>query len=227
METQKINFPILYVEDDHAIREDMLTILNRRCSGVHSASNGADGWDLYHQVKPDIMIIDLKMPKIGGIELIQKVRKTNQDVCIIVTSAHSEKEDLLSSIHLNVNHYLIKPIDPKNLITLIHDEHIRRSKIYETKSIQLSPSFTYNLETNMLYKENKPLKMTKTENKILHLLVTHSNTHVSYDQLERQIWKDTPMTKYALRTHVMQLKKKLGDEVIIKNISGEGYILVL
>lgn len=222
-----IHFPILYVEDDHRIREKMQTILNRRFSNLHIAENGLVGLDLYHKISPRVMIVDLRMPHMGGLELIQKVRELDPHVHIIVTSAHSNKEDLLSAIHLNVNRYLIKPIDVNELLTHLHDEHNRYAKTKNRNVISLSHSHTYDLDKKSLLKNDQPLQLTKTENDILHLLVANPNIPMDYNRLETEIWGNTPMTKYTLRTHVMQLRKKLGNEITIKNFSGQGYMLTL
>lgn len=221
------HFPILYVEDDHAIRTSMHTILNRRFSNIHVAENGLIGFELYHQISPRVIIVDLKMPQMGGLELISKVRKIDPHVYIIVTSAHSDKEDLLSAIHLNVNRYLIKPIDFNELLIHLNDEHERYLRTIKTNVIPLSPNHHYDLETKNLLKNNRPLKLTKTENDILHLMVRTPNAPIDYHRLENEIWNDTPMTRYTLRTHILKLRKKLGNEVTIKNLSGTGYMLQL
>ncbi|MDP2078848.1 MAG: response regulator transcription factor [Sulfuricurvum sp.] len=221
-----IHFPILYVEDDHRIREKMQTILNRRFSNIHIAENGLIGLDLYHKISPRVMIVDLRMPQMGGLELIQKVREIDPNVHIIVTSAHSDKEDLLSAINLNVNRYLIKPINVNELLTHLNEEYDRYTK-KNANIIPLSHCHNYDLNNKNLLKNNRSLQLTKTENDILHLLVTNPNVPMDYTRLETEIWGNIPMTKYALRTHVMQLRKKLGNEITIKNFSGQGYMLIL
>lgn len=221
-----IHFPILYVEDDHRIREKMQTILNRRFSNLYIAENGLIGLDLYHKISPRVMIVDLRMPQMGGLELIQKVREIDPNVHIIVTSAHSDKEDLLSAINLNVNRYLIKPINVNELLTHLNEEYDSYTK-KNANIIPLSHCHKYDLVTKNLLKNNRSLQLTKTENDILHLLVTNPNIPMDYTRLETEIWDNTPMTKYALRTHVMQLRKKLGNEITIKNFSGQGYMLII
>lgn len=218
-----IHFPILYIEDDNTTRDNIYTMLNRRFSNLHVAKNGLVGLDLYHKISPRVIIVDLKMPIMGGLELIQEVRKIDPHIHIIVTSAHSDKEDLLSAINLNVNHYLIKPININALLTLLNEEYGRYRK---TNKIVLSSSHTYDLDKKIHLKNNRPLKLTKTENDILHLLVTNPNALIDYNRLEIEVWKNIPMTKYTLRTHVMQLRKKLGNEISIKNFSGQGYMLI-
>lgn len=223
------HFSILHVEDDHAIRDNMHRILSRRFSNIHSAENGLIGLDLYHKISPSVMILDLRMPHMGGMELIQKVREIDPHVNIIVTSAHSEREDLLSSIHLNVNRYLIKPINVNELLILINEEYARyrKNKIKNTNLIPLSHCHTYNLEKKILFKNNKPLKLTKIENTLLHTLIKGFGFPIDYVQLEHEAWGDTPMTKFALRTHIMNLRKKIGNEITIKNFSSQGYMLTL
>ncbi|MFA6396932.1 MAG: response regulator transcription factor [Sulfurimonas sp.] len=220
------HFPILYVEDDNAIRSNLHTILNRRFSSVHLAENGLVGLELYHKFSPRVMIVDLRMPYMGGIELIQKIREIDTNVYIIVTSSHSEKKDLLSAIHLKVNHYLIKPINIYELLSLINEEYERYRKIKNTNLVTLSHCHSYDLEKRILFKNNQSLKLTRTENTILYSLIKSPGFPICYEQLEGEVWGDNPMTKYALRTHVMNLRKKIGNEITIRNFSGQGYMLV-
>jgi len=220
-------YPILYVEDDDTTRDVMSAILNHHFNEVFTASNGMEGWDLYLKIRPLVLIVDMKMPKLGGIDLIQKIRQIDNEIFIIVVSAHSDKEDLISSIHLNVNRYLIKPINAKEVIAQINEALRKYKEGNHPLLIAMTPLFSYDLKNKILYKKDQPFKITKIENQILWLLLKNRNRPVSYSQFEHAIWNEFPMTKYALRTHIMQLRKKLENQITIQNLSGEGYLLAL
>ena len=221
-----MSFPILYVEDEIDAREEMARILKRHYPDTYVAVDGVEGWDLYTKIKPKVLIVDLKMPRLGGIGLIKKIRAIDPHIYIIVTSAHSEKEDLLSSIHLNVNRYLIKPFNIREVIERV-DDVASHTPVVSTsgKIVDLRGGCTYDLGKRLLYVDSRPHKMTKSEADILYLLAKNLNHPVSYVQFEHEIWKEIPMTKYALRTHIVQLRKKLCPGSVIENVSGQGYML--
>lgn len=221
-----MGFPILYVEDDAGEREEMGRILKRHYADTHIAADGEEGWRIYRQTSPRVLIVDLKMPRMGGIELIEKIRAVDPGIYIVVTTAHSEKEDLISSIHLSVDRYLIKPINVHEVIERIDALENRTFRPSDPKSsVRLGEKCTYDPDKRVLYNDGLPCKMTKSETDILHLLVHHLNHPVSYRQFEHEIWNEMPMTKYALRTHIAQLRKKVCSDVVIENISGQGYLL--
>lgn len=112
---------ILYVDDDEVIRENMLMYLNRRFDQVLLAENGAAGLELYGDKQPDIVITDIKMPVMDGLEMTRAILDINDKATIIVTSAYNEANYLLGAIELGISHYLLKPLDREKLdATLQH-----------------------------------------------------------------------------------------------------------
>jgi response regulator RpfG family c-di-GMP phosphodiesterase len=106
---------ILYVEDDDIIRENMFCFLNRRFDQVLQAENGAAGLDLYREKVPDIVITDIKMPVMDGLEMTRAILEMNDKAAIIITSAYNEVSYLLGAMELGISHYLIKPLDREKL----------------------------------------------------------------------------------------------------------------
>lgn len=104
------DFSVLYVEDDAAVREQYSDFLRRRFDTVLTAANGQDGLDLYKENSPDIVITDLRMPVMDGIEMIKKIRSENSGQKIIITSAHGDTGYTLAAIDLNIDKFLLKPI---------------------------------------------------------------------------------------------------------------------
>ncbi len=111
---------LLYIEDDEGIRLALSTRLKRSVKKLFVAEDGQDGYYQFVKYRPDIIITDLKMPKMGGISLIQKIRETNKKTPIIITSAYGDNNYLLDAIGLGVYGYLIKPVNIDSLYTLLH-----------------------------------------------------------------------------------------------------------
>jgi len=115
----KNNYTVLYVEDDTGVRNNMSEALVNRCNKVIAASNGEEAYTLYKDKKPDFIITDIEMPKMDGLELIEKIRKDNLEIPIIVLSAYTEKEKLMRAIKLDLVDYIQKPssrVDLKDAI---------------------------------------------------------------------------------------------------------------
>ncbi len=105
------NFRVLYVEDDTAIASTLINYLSKFFKEVIYAKNGEDGLALYKQDSYDIVITDINMPKMTGLEMSEKIKEINSQQNIIVISAYSEVENFLTSIKLGIDGYIIKPVD--------------------------------------------------------------------------------------------------------------------
>ncbi len=116
----KINFltnlTILLVEDDAAALRQMEIMLRKKCGKVYTANNGMVGLKVYQTAAPDMIVTDLKMPVMGGLEMSRQVRKTNPDIPIIITTAFDDKEVILKAIDVGINKYIIKPVDANDLL---------------------------------------------------------------------------------------------------------------
>jgi two-component system, sensor histidine kinase and response regulator len=112
---------LLYVEDEEMTRDTVRTILGRRFPDlvIHCAANGALGLQLYADLRPDLVITDIKMPVMNGIEMSRRITELNGDQPIIVTSAHSDVANLIECIEIGISRYVMKPIDSGKLFAAI------------------------------------------------------------------------------------------------------------
>ncbi|WP_457635896.1 EAL domain-containing response regulator [Persephonella sp.] len=132
-ETDRIK--VLYVEDDTGVKEATLHLLKEFFSKVITASDGLEGLNLYKKEKPDLIITDIDMPHMSGLEMISRIRERDSDTAIVVFTAHSETEFLIESIKLGVDGYVLKPIDLKQFIQTIKKV---AENIYLKKELQKS-----------------------------------------------------------------------------------------
>ncbi|MAD41803.1 MAG: DNA-binding response regulator, partial [Arcobacter sp.] len=103
------NIKILYVEDDDIARENGVEYLENYFENIYEASDALTALKLYEKHQPDIIITDIQMPKLNGLEFVQRIRKTDSKTQVIVISAFSDKDYLLKAIELQLVKYLIKP----------------------------------------------------------------------------------------------------------------------
>lgn len=121
MEGKVMDMKILYVEDDQVIRESIVKFLERRFKHVYSAENGLEGLKLFEHHSPDIIITDIQMPVMNGLEMVKKIKESAPSLPIVVMSAYSESSYLLSAIEIGIDHYILKPVDKKRLVSVLDD----------------------------------------------------------------------------------------------------------
>ena len=106
---------VLYVEDDEETREALARFLKRRVGKVLTAPSGEEGIEKFNEEKPDIIIADLLMPGINGLEMIEVIREVDTDCRVIITSTVNDVNTIISVVDLGIDHYIIKPIDTEDL----------------------------------------------------------------------------------------------------------------
>ncbi len=110
---------VLYVEDDLQLQNETLKFLNKIFSTIYIASDGVDGWEIYQKEQIDLIITDIKMPIMSGIELSKKIKKKNSKAQIIITSAYDDKDFLIEAINLGVAQFLKKPVKIETFLTIL------------------------------------------------------------------------------------------------------------
>lgn len=213
------NFSILYIEDDDGIRDINFSMFKRMFKNVYIASNGEEGYKSYIENKPNIILTDIKMPIMDGIELSKKIREKDENVKIIIATAYCDEKYLLEAVELNLERFLIKPLTNRNLIPAL-EKAIK--KIHQ--KIYLCENFYFDYLDSQFYLENNLLALSKKELLLLSLLVKQHNKIVSYEQIEDEIWGYEYMSLKSLRTIIGLLRKKIPKKTI-KNISNIGYKL--
>lgn len=158
---KKIN--VLYVEDDESIRPLLARSLERRVKNLYVAVDGEDGYNQYLIHEPDIVVTDIKMPKMSGLEMSRLIRVQNAHVPIIVISAHSEAVNFLEAIELGVTNYILKPVDKNKLLnmlesnakTVLFEKEAEEQKHILQEVINLQPSIVFSSSNKKVLFANK------------------------------------------------------------------------
>tara|TARA_B100001063_G_scaffold126622_1_gene118335 strand:+ start:5335 stop:6015 length:681 start_codon:yes stop_codon:yes gene_type:complete len=215
------NIKILYVEDDDIARENGVEYLENYFENIYEASDALTALKLYEKHQPDIIITDIQMPKLNGLEFVQRIRKTDSKTQVIVISAFSDKDYLLKAIELQLVKYLIKPIKEdelkKALISCMESIKSDTSNI-----IALNSEYTFDMFNHTLVNDGGMIKLRTKELDFLVLLLKNKNRYVTYTEIENYVWLDSSMSKDALKTLVKNIKTKIPKELIL-NLSGTGY----
>ncbi|WP_345993098.1 response regulator transcription factor [Sulfurimonas sp. HSL-1716] len=214
---------VLLVEDEEKLANSFKDAIGDSFYRFYIANNGQEGLEKYYALKPDIIITDIMMPGMTGLEMSKEIRKTNKDIPIIILSAYSETDKFLNAIDIGVVKYFIKPYDPDELLEYINSIG---NKI-ENKLIKLSDGFSFNKGTGVLYKNNRYIALSKKEIEFIQLLVERGQNGkmtVDSDSIKEKLWPDEEASEERLRTFIKRLRSKTSSELIV-NVKGHGYQL--
>ena len=214
---------ILLAEDEKELSTLMKDAIGEYFKEFIVVDNGKKALLAYKKHKPHIVISDILMPKLNGLELLKKLREENEKLPIILLSAYSDTSKLLQAIDNGVSKYFIKPLDPDELleylVTLI-------PKLENMHVIELANNFSYNKAKKQLSNNENIISLTKRELDFI-LLLLEQNEYLADNQLIKKVlWKEENIPNERLRTFIRRLRNKTSKE-FIKNNSSLGYSLSL
>jgi len=218
------NLRVLYVEDDNEVRENIATSLEYFVKSVDSASNGDEAYELYKKISPDIIITDIDMPGMNGLELAARVRESDSFIPIVVTTAYTTEEFLLDAVSLHLERYLVKPVTLAKLKESLESCY-HKLEVLNRISMRFSTGNSYNLTTHIMEDENGELITLQNKEKLLLvLLIKNINEITYYADIEDEVWEDEELNRGSLKALVLKLRKKLGKDSIV-NENELGYRL--
>lgn len=185
---KKIN--LLYVEDDKNIRELLSPALKRVVKNLYVAKDGSDGYEQYVTHQPDIILTDIKMPRMSGLEMSKLIRETNNHIPIIVISAHSESTNFLFAIEMGITSYLLKPLDKHKLFSML--ECSAKSVLYEKEQEEQFRIFqeVINLQPSIVFSSNQKKVLFANQDFLnffaydISLNELHENSETIYEALK-------------------------------------------
>ena len=214
---------ILLVEDEKVIRENIASMLKFFFKEVYIAIDGYDGIDKYENNLPDIVMTDLKMPNMGGFELISELKNRKSTAFTIIVSAHTDTDLLINAIHNGVDRYIVKPVLEDDLFDTFK-AFLEKLDNVMPQVIKLSDKLSIDIDKSEVISNGESIHLNKKENMLLKLLCKDLNKTISYEEIEYQVWGSESMSLSAIRSVVRDLRKKIGQEYIV-NVSGVGYRL--
>ncbi len=214
---------ILYVEDEADVRRNAVEYLKRIAKEVLEAADGKEAIKVWADAKPDIIITDISMPRLNGLDMARYIRSKDKDVQIIVATAYTDTEYLMQAVELNLVKYLVKPITKEKLQAAL-GQSVEKIKDESKFSVALSDTCRYNAYSQLIECGDQQIKLTKNELLFMDLLAHHASRTLTYQEIEDAIWPYEGMSQDAIRSLVRALRKKLPERAI-ENISGVGYRL--
>lgn len=225
LKEQLSKLTLVYVEDDDEIRSYIEEFFIRYVKNIYCAKDAERGLELYKEYNPDLMIIDINLPNMNGIDLIKIIRESDTQTRLVISTAYTNTEFTLEAIELKLTRYLVKPITIDDLFNMLEKVIKELEDInLSFSNIDLGNNFYFNLKTNKLMQENEEILLRKKELELLQFFVSKKESVVPYESLENEIWFDTPMTQDAIRSQIKNIRQKTYPQ-IFKNVSGVGYKL--
>ncbi len=222
---------ILIIEDEVNISNFVRTILETNNYQVLTANNGSLGKLMSFSHCPDLIILDLGLPDMDGVELIKEIRR-DMSTPVIVLSARTNEVDKVNALDLGANDYVTKPFGTEELLARVR-VCLRNSRFVESSDGLVKDKFsTGNLVIDFEYRrvtvDNMEVKLTQTEYNIVELMSAHAGRVLTYSEIVKKIWGyvDSGSIK-KLQVNMANIRKKFnekpGDNKYISNELGVGY----
>ena len=217
---------ILYVEDEEQLISSYAPFLKEYCQTLYIARDGEEAYNIYNERKPNILLLDMYLPKISGMELAKKIRKDDFKTILIAFTAYSDRRTLLELIDLHILSYLVKPVSRSDLINSLVKAG---EKIYGEQQIALPYNCSWDNKSQTLYHNAEQINLTRRERSFFSLLIKKQGVPCGENEIIVNVWSDRydeNITNTSIRTLVKNLRKKIPPK-LIKNQYGVGYKLEL
>ncbi|MBZ7938991.1 response regulator [Campylobacter sp. W0014] len=216
------NLTVLNVEDEEGVRKSLSANLSFFFKEVYEAKDGEEALNLFFEKNPDVIFMDICIPKFDGLEVLKKIKDLHKKIPIVIVSAYSEQEYFLKAIELHICKFLIKPFSRDEFINTL--KHIAQWMYEYTDNyrIKLQEDVFYEPNTSKIFHHQNVFTLTKKEKQVFEYLLRNKNRAISFDELEIKLYNDVNDHKEALKAIVKQLRKKIPCK-IIENVFGFGY----
>jgi DNA-binding response OmpR family regulator len=213
---------VLYAEDERGIRQNIAEILELFFQKVVEVGDGKEALQEAMQGSYDILMFDISMPNMDGLEAIKQIRKHNKKIPIIILSAHTQQEYLWRAVELKITKYLTKPYDKSTLIKAL--ETAALELVDFNADIKLGKNCLYSPNTKSLTCNNESVALSKNESRLLEYFLQRPNQVIPFEEIYDYLWEFEMPSKEALKSIIKDLRRKI-DKNFIKNIYGTGYMV--
>ncbi|MCL7453091.1 MAG: response regulator transcription factor [Anaerolineae bacterium] len=216
---------ILVVDDEQSILDLVTAYLRREGYEVHTALDGPGGLRAARAFKPDLVILDIMLPGMDGIEVLTYLRRES-DVYVIMLTAKSEETDKIIGLSVGADDYLTKPFSPRELVARVKAA-LRRlhdgtgpadTRTLTFRHLRVDPG------SRQVWVDGEPIELTSTEFDLLKTLAEHGGMVLSREQLLQQVWGyDFYGEERVVDVHIGHIRQKLGHDRFIVTVRGVGY----
>ena len=211
---------ILLLEDDISLNQTVSSFLEANGFNILSAYDGESALDLAYENNIDLMLIDVKVPKINGFDFLKEVRKSDSKTPAIFITSLNSVENVEKGFSVGCDDYIRKPFALKELLVRVNSQ-LNRAYGSSTNSIKIDEDLIFNPKELTLIKNGEKVPLKTKEAKLLSLFLKHKNELIEYEQINKTLWEwEEEPSSGALRTYIKNLRAILGKDKIetVKNV---------
>jgi two-component system KDP operon response regulator KdpE len=221
--------PVYVVDDDASIRALVRANFEKRGHQVSEAADGPEAMRMIRHQTPDLVILDLVLPEMNGIDVCSWIRKQS-DVPVIVLSARSDEPLKVRALDIGADDYITKPFGQAELMARVRAVMRRTAApaLANSEEVIELGKFVINLKTRRAFIGERDLRLTRTEFALLAELATHLDAILTHDELLVRVWgEEFRGSNHYLHVYLGRIRKKMGEkyEELLESVPGFGYIL--
>ena len=217
---------VLVVEDDAEIADVLRRTLRQEGHEVRSAGDGVEALQLAEDFVPDLVILDLGLPKLDGVEVCRRLR-AESDAPILILTARTDTDDRVEGLDSGADDYLVKPFERKELLARMR-ALLRRRPPRGTAALAVA-DLRLNPDTREVYRGDRPIELTNREFELLEYLMRNERLVVSRERLLEEVWGYDPMAMTnTIDVFISNLRRKLesgGEARVLHTKRGAGYVI--
>ncbi len=221
---------ILVVDDEAEMRRALRTGLEHSEFHVRAVASGEEAVEMVTGWTPDVLLLDLGLPGMPGLEVLRRLRARGDRVAVIVVSVMPDEHDKVEALEEGADDYIVKPFGMRELLARIRAVLRRQAAIGAGEPVLQAGDLKIDLARREVTRSDVALHLTPTEYEVLRILALRAGRPVTHTSLLREVWGDYAIgDRYNTRYVIAQLRKKLGDDAArpryITNVPGVGYRL--
>ncbi len=224
--TDTVTGRVLVVEDDAAIADVLRRALRQEGHEVRSAEDGVEALELAESFMPDLVILDLGLPKLDGVEVCRRLR-AESDAPILILTARTDTDDRVEGLDSGADDYLVKPFERKELLARMR-ALMRRRPPQGTASLAVA-DLRLNPDTREVYRGDRLIELTNREFELLEYLMRNERLVISRERLLEEVWGYDPMAMTnTIDVFISNLRRKLeagGEPRLLHTKRGAGYVV--
>ena len=221
------NANILVVDDEPAIVKSIQAYLQAEGFAVHTASDGASALKAARAFHPDLVVLDILLPQLDGLEVLRQLR-LESNVYVLMLTAKSDETDKVIGLGMGADDYVTKPFSPRELVARVK-AILRRGREHDDdktplvfRRVRIEPA------TRRVWKDDTSIELTSVEFDLLHALARHRGRMLSREQLIEQVWgHDYYGDERVVDVHIGRIRKKIEDDpanpTLVVTVRGAGY----
>jgi DNA-binding response OmpR family regulator len=224
---------VLVVDDDDTVASVVVTYLERAGHGTRQLGDGREAVEAIELKQPDLVVLDLMLPGLDGLEVCRRVRASWPEVAVVMLTALAEPDDRIAGLEVGADDYVTKPFSPRELVLRV-DSVLRRmagATGSTTKTVLTAGSITVDAAARRATRDGQELALTVRELDLLTFLLSNPGRAFTREQLMREVWGWTFGDQSTVTVHVRRLREKVEQDPtnpsLIQTVWGIGYRLEL